>query len=318
MKTFIHRWIVPVICACVLVLNARAAAPTVIYSTGFESSEGFNLNADLAGQNGWEGFGSDAQAWNGLIDGLFAGYGQQAYIGYDAPPEVEAVVLSVWKGNLPTVPANQPLVKFTTLMAIMDSTTEHYDDFRWTVYNQDVERLFTLDFDNHALEINYALDNNAGYISTGKTFEPNRIYELTIVMDAARNRWSAWLDDVALVVEQPMTTQGSSLALGDVDAVWSIRDELYPGDNYMAFDDYSLVAYSNAIPPTLENVARQPDGSNLLRLTGEANRQYVIEVSTNLQTWTPVKTNTPPDGIFEYLDKGAAGQARRFYRARTD
>ena len=317
MKTLINRWIASVICAAAVIFGSQAAEPTVLYSTQFEASEGFSQSANLAGQNGWDADANDTTYWNGLLENIFDGYGQQGYIGF-VPLPGGLTSASVWKANLPTVPVNQQLVQFSTLMAVLDSTTGYYDDFRWAVYNKNVDRLFTLDFDNHALEINYALDDGNGFISTGKTFEPNKIYELVITMDVARNRWSARLDDVVLVTEQPMTTQAVSLAIGDVDAVWSIRDAAHPGDNYMAFDNYSIIAYANAVPPTLTNVSHLPDGSHLVRLTGEPNRRYVLEATANLQTWTPIKTNSPPDGVFEHLDMGAIGQPRRFYRAKVE
>ncbi|MGV3754624.1 MAG: hypothetical protein ACO1QS_04530 [Verrucomicrobiota bacterium] len=323
MKTLIHRWIVSALCLSSLVLSLRAAEPTVLFSTGFEAAEGYSTAADLAGQNGWSSFGSSSDSWNGVLDNIFAGYGQQAYIGYAAPvddtPGDGVNMVSVWKSGLPSVPVNQPLVQFSTLMAILDSTPEngHYDDFRWTVYNASVERLFTLDFDNHALQVNYALDDGGGFVSTGKTFEPNRIYELVVIMDVARNRWSARIDDLVLVTEQPITTRGASLILGDVDAVWAIRDINNPGDNYMVFDNYTIAAYANAIPPTLQSLSRPPDGSQPLRLLGEPNRTYVLEVTSDLQTWTPIHTNTPASGVFEYLDLAAINQPFRFYRVKT-
>lgn len=316
MKTLINRWIVSIVCALTLSASARAAEPTVLFSTEFETTEGYSTAADLVGQNGWMGEGSTSEFWNGLLDNVFENLGQQAYIGFTAPADGSTFV-TMWKPLPQSVPANQPLVKFSTLMAILDSTNEHYDDFRWSVYNTSAERLITLDFDNHSLTVNYALDDGNGFVSTGQSFEPNRIYELVIIMDVARNRWSARIDDTVLVTEQPITTTSASLDIGDVDAVWSIRDGNNPGDNYMAFDNYSIVAYSDAIPPALQNVTHLADGSNLLRLTGEANRTYVLEVSTDFQTWTPIKTNSPPDGIFEYLDTGAIGQPKRFYRARV-
>jgi hypothetical protein len=317
MKSLINRWIVSLICAVTLGSNVRAAEPTILFVTEFESTEGYSTEADLAGQNGWVAEGSTSPFWNGILANVFEGLGQQAYVGFTAPTD-GSTFMTVWRPNLPAVPANQPLVKFSTLMAILDSTNERYDDFRWSVYNTAGERLFTLDFDNHGLMVNYALDDGNGFISTGKAFEPNHIYELVISMDLARNRWSARIDDIILVTEQPMTTKFASLAISDVDAVWSIRDAANPGNNYMAFDNYALVAYSNAIPPLLQNVSRLPDGSNLLRLSGEPNRQYVLEASANLQIWTPIKTNSPPDGIFEHLDLDAINQPARFYRAKVN
>lgn len=299
--------------------QARASEPTVLYATTFESSEGYDINNDLIGQNGWTGEGSSSPYWNGLIDEVFAGFGQQAYVGYATLPDRPGF-LSVWKPNLPAVPVNQPLVKFSVLMAVLDSTAEngHYDDFRWSVYTASAQRLFTLDFDNYALNVNYALDDGNGFVGTGKSFEPNHIYELVITMDMSRNVWSARIDDTALVTEQPITTIGTPLTLGDIDAVWAIHDANNPGDNFMAFDNYSVEAYANAIPPELQTVSHLSDGSNLLRLQGEPNRTYVIEVTTNFLDWSPIKTNTPPDGIFEYLDTAAIGEPVRFYRARTN
>ena len=45
-------------------------------------------------------------------------------------------------------------------MMIVDSTNAQSDDFRWAVYNSEVQRLVTLDFDNETRNINYALDDN--------------------------------------------------------------------------------------------------------------------------------------------------------------
>ncbi|MCD6050785.1 MAG: hypothetical protein K0Q55_2188, partial [Verrucomicrobia bacterium] len=86
MKTLINRWIASLICAVTVVWNLPAAEPTVLFSTGFEAAEGYNLNANLAGQKGWEGDGDDSTFWNGLLDQAFEGLGQQAYIGFDVPP----------------------------------------------------------------------------------------------------------------------------------------------------------------------------------------------------------------------------------------
>ena len=60
-----------------------AVTPMVLYSTGFEVSEGYELDLDLAGQQGWlrEGGGG-----SGLLSGLFPDLGQHAYVGLDSPP----------------------------------------------------------------------------------------------------------------------------------------------------------------------------------------------------------------------------------------
>ena len=73
------------------VLSARVQS-AVLYETGFEANEGFNIEFDLAGQGNWmvEGTGG-----NGLVDEFFEGFGQQAYIGFVQPAQGSAT--SVWR-----------------------------------------------------------------------------------------------------------------------------------------------------------------------------------------------------------------------------
>lgn len=326
MKMPLYGWVVSALCSLNLLVGAQAAQPmTVLYATSFEADENYSLDLDLGdtmpngqtGQNGWLGYGSKQPYWNGILTNYFADLGQQGYIGFTAPTDATGA-LTVWQPNITAVPGSQPLVKFSTLMAIGDSTNDHYDDFRWSAYNTSGQRLFTLDFDNYALQVNYALDDANGFVPTGKSFEPGKIYELVIIMDLAHNKWSARIDDIPLVAEKEITTTFASLALGDVDAVWSIRDTANPGNNFMAFDNYILTAYATAVPPEVHIAERLVDGSNLLRLYGEPNKSYTIEATADFQTWTPISTSTPPDGILEYLDTAAAGQSKRFYRAKVN
>jgi subtilisin family serine protease len=52
-----------------------------------------------------------------------------------------------------------------------------------------------------------------------------------------------------------------------------------------------------------------------LKLSGEANRAYIILATTNLTSWSPVFTNfTGADGTFEFADNNSTNTARRFYR----
>src|ERR1044071_7587778 len=68
--------------ALVLTAPERLAAQRVVYSTGFEFSEGYtDIQGDLAGHKGWVG-----TSGNGIVTNFFEGLGQQAYIGFSAPP----------------------------------------------------------------------------------------------------------------------------------------------------------------------------------------------------------------------------------------
>jgi hypothetical protein len=315
---FLPPWLALLLMFGLISVRLIAAGATNIFSTGFEPVEpggGYNPDLTLAGQNGWV---SDGTGGNGLVTNFFDGLGQQAFVGFVPPTSSTTSNLIVWKpiNFIPDTNA-QPVVKFSVIMAIIDSTGTNYDDFRWSVYNSAGKRLFTIDFDNNALLVSYALDDGVGFTSTGTKFTNSTLYELVITMNFARNLWTASLNNVLIVDSKLITTAGSALNLGDVDAVWAIRTPGTPGDNYMLFDNYTLTAdTATSIPPRLESIGHLANGQFLLRLHGEPGASYAVEATANFGAWTSLKTNGAPDGVFEFLDTSASAFATRFYRAR--
>ena len=300
---------------CPLDAQTTNIEETVIFTTGFENSEGYNPTLTLAGQNGWQ---SLSISGNGLVNDFFADMGQQAFVGYafsDAQDTNGAV--NVWRPVV-TVPTTNlyPRLRFTVAMSIIDSTTTNaqYDDFRWSAYNAQAHRFFTVDFDNVTRLISYALDDSVGFRSTGILFSNQVMYNLTIDLDLARNTWSAAIDHGTLVINQPITTTNAELNLSDIDAVWVMTDPVNPGDNYMLFDDYRITAQT-----AIELKSRPPDGQLVWRLHGRPNRTYVIDATTDSREWTPYTTNTTSaDGFFEFADATVASRTWKLhlYRAR--
>jgi len=301
---------------------------TNLYSTGFESSEGFDIRYSLMGQGGWTGTDPSGQG-NGFVKDYFANsnslqqpYGrQQAYIGFFPLTDTNGT-LNVWRPlNFDPVAAALPIVTFSVTMSIYDSyAVNNRDCFRWSIYNKNNggERLFTLDFDNTTTEINYELDDEH-FVFTDFLFENGNEnggeYDMVVIMNFADNLWSAWLNDVQIVDRKQMTTKGLALNLGDIEAVW-VNDTLgKPGDNFMAFDNYTVTA--EPYPIWLDAVGRLSNGTFLLRLTGEPERRYDIEVSDDLQSWFLLETKTvSTDGTGIVDDPTASGYHHSFYRAR--
>ena len=58
------------------------------------------------------------------------------------------------------------------------------------------------------------------------------------------------------------------------------------------------------------------NGQFRFTLTGPAGSNAVISASTNLQTWTPLLTNTLTGGALNFTDTLATNYPRRFYRAK--
>jgi hypothetical protein len=292
---------------------AGATVTTNIFSTQFEATEGYSTTTNLVGQNSWLGFGSGG---NGLVTDYLEGHGQQAFIGF-FPPDQGDDQLSVWRPINFSPSTNMPIVKFSVLMSIADSFNTNYDDFYWSVYNEQGDRLFTLDFDNYDLGIYYALDGTNDFVWIGENFANDATNTLVITMNFTQNSWGATLAGVLLVTNKAITTTGAPLNLGDVDAVWAVFDPANPGDNYMLFDNYQMTAEVVPPPsPRLQILGRTGDGQFLLRVLGQSGARFAIDATTNLMQWTALKTNVVTDGFFDYVDSSAPAFARRFYRAR--
>jgi hypothetical protein len=185
--------------------------------------------------------------------------GQQAYVGYSAPLEAEDdTVLAYHPVNYSPVGTSEPIVTFSVTMAVNDSTNSSYDDFQWRLYNSTGHKFFTIDFDNDNLAVRYSLDGGT-YLPTGVHFIDDTAMKLVVTMDYAHNRWSATLGGETLVKNQPIRTGSATLDFGSMDAVWQIDDPAAPGNNYMVFDDYSVVADQNPAP----RIISQPLGQSV-------------------------------------------------------
>ncbi len=311
-----HRFCILILITAQLISGNIAFSQTssiLIYKTGFEYEEGFDPQISLIGQRGWTGEGS---GWNGFIaDELyFPGFGQQAYIGYSNffPISQSSVV---WKPLNYQVLTNYPVIKFSVIFQVKDSTNQRYDDFRWNVYNINTQRLFSLDFDNETLRINYSLDTPGDFFFTGYTFSNDGLYELVIAMNFSRNKWIATINNVPIVEPLPMTTHGYSLNLGDIDAAWVLHNTSVPGDNYMVFDEFTVTAEQIVYPPKLSIVNILSNEPPKLIIFGEPATRCVIQKSTNLIHWVDVSTNYfVPNGVINWT--GNLNTLFGFYRSK--
>ncbi len=299
---------------------ATPASERVLFETGFEQFEGYDPDFDLSGQNGWIGLGSGG---NGVLAGPIPGFqGQVAYVGFNPPSGTNDLLNLFRPVALVPVGNSLPLITFKVSFQIFDSTTNapFFDDFRWSAYNTREERLFTLDFDNDAQQINYVLDDGKGFKPTGWSFVAGEAYDLTITLNFARNLWTADINGAVIVNAQPISTRGSKLDLNEIDAVWAIRTPGKAGDNFMVFDDYRLTALPiDEIPPTLEFVGQLTTGATIVRVLGEPGVLYSLERTADFNSWIQVATGraTAPDGFVEIHDTTALRGDHRFYRARS-
>ena len=239
-----------------LVLNLAPAIAntTTVYSTSFEAATGFFTSSALGGQGGWVTRGT---ASGGIKGNVFPGYGQQAYIGFQSTTPASSSFAYV-PLNYTVNTNSSPLIQFSVLMQISSPPAITYNGvFGWVVKNASGHELFRISFDDYAKTISYTLDDGAGPVSAGLSFNNNAIYDLAVTMDFSQNTWSASLSGEYIVSGQPITTTGAALTLGDIDASEVFRSPSLPGTDAMLFDNYLVTAGPNPAPAILQGPSNQ-------------------------------------------------------------
>jgi hypothetical protein len=79
-------------------------------------------------------------------------------------------------------------------------------------------------------------------------------------------------------------------------------------------DQVGFVPAAAVQPPTLVSPRYLPGGSFACEVTGSPGAIYIVQGSTELQTWMPLFTNTAP---FTFTDPLAGQFPSRVYRARS-
>lgn len=299
--------------ALALAQFGQAAPSTVLYSTGFEASEGFDRQFTLAQQQGWV---SEGTGGNGLLLDAFEGMGQQAYVGFHPPTDTNDFT-SVWKPlTVNPLPSGQKVVRFSVTMQIVQSTAGGDDAFRWSVYSAGGIRLFSLDFDAATTNIDYILSDGQ-FRSTGFTFDFQGTYDLVIWMNFQNNHWTALLNDIVIVNSETIAPNAADLTLGDVDAVWLITNMQGIGNNYMLFDNYRISAEALAsIPSVLEPIGVDAQKNFEFLIHGEKGFRYSVEVTSDFNEWFSLGTYDNPNGAFRFQDTFAKDYQTGFYRLR--
>jgi len=221
-----------------------------IYETDFEYfPQGFNA---LDGFDGWTS--SDSEFGSGT-SGIFEVEegNRAAWIGYNTTNRTQ---VSVYRTV--DVPASVGVVEFSVDLWIQDSTLDNYDIFRFEVWNRNEKYLGCLEFDNERLSV--FRGDGSNLTNTGIKFKNGVSYSLSATINLEQKTWTAYLDDQILFKDQPITQTQSVVNLGSIDAVWQIRQQGNPGDNFMGFDNYRI-ATSKRVPVITSPGQKQADAN---------------------------------------------------------
>lgn len=281
----------------------------LLYRTTFEQSEGFFPTSNLNGVNGWI---ASSDGGTGIPDdNFFPGLGQHAFVGF-APFEnlsEENFSLFLWHpvNYIPRSANNLGSVVYKVKFRIFDSTNDARDDFRWAFFNTENKRLFTLDFDNSALRINYILGSTTNFVPTRATFDNQTMYDLEVKLDFQNNKWSASLNGQVFIQDIRLLETGRLPSLSDVSVIWAVRDTTKPGDNFMLFDDYEITLDTGSNPSSNAElkIALKEDGTLALRASADSASSWSIEGSDDLKKWNFLLDVLLTEDISEWqLDSG--------------
>ena len=77
------------------------------------------------------------------------------------------------------------------------------------------------------------------------------------------------------------------------------------------------ITVTNVVLPTLSAPVRENNSQFQFTISGTSGKTYIIEVSSNLTSWTAIDTNVAPSNVFNYTNTSATNLAQ-FYRVRQE
>lgn len=293
------------------------AVETILYETDFSN---FAVGDDqLAGSDGWLGTNT-GQAVHGTIEGTFEDGNVAGTLGFEIPTfEADDNVVSVWRPISVNPVTNDTLIRFSADIAIIDSDNALYDSFYFSVFNQNVDLLAAVVFDNTIESEGIWSYDGADFTDTRAPFNVGQVYDFSFTIDYANNLWSASLDDLSLFEDITFTESNADKDLGDISAEWEVTDPDNAGTNWLYFDNWKVSEISRDSDVTFTpEITLGPDNNIQLSWTAADGETFQVEYSNDLQTWMQDLADSAitveGENGARFVDESATAQEVRFYR----
>lgn len=322
------------------------------YYTGFT---GFNTgNNTIVNTDGW--LGSTGHLNLGIhgvmteADHQVLGLGNAAFMGGNNLPMtgVSSKFVFVRRPvNVDPVALNQEVATFSVLVGIKDSSSaslnpiqsQYYrrDSFEFILYNSSLQQLGGIQFDNSTLDATATATGGTSrrliwrlawngtawqYYSTGYTFVYDSVEMLQVRINFRTNRWTATLggipvfQDAVFYTGTNAKTFGSMIVQMRVSNTFPATTNIYPGDNYMLFDDY-MVRTDPVSTGVI--VGRTTSGAPKVTWNEEAGYSYRLQWSASCTGWQDVAATVhtaTSTADYSYTDPVSPVPAKRFYRVK--
>ena len=301
-------------------LQPTTAAERELYATDFSE---FPVGEDqLAGQNGWTGTNQGQQV-HGIDSNVALGIGNTAYLGSNRP-DIGTDFVSVSRALSEGAEPATTNVRFETVFGITESLDGGNDVFAFAFFNEQGDFLAAIQFDTTEADYGIWTDDGNELVYTDEAYLAGILHHLRIEIDLESNQWSADLDDIPLFENALFTTTTAERNLGEVAVEWQITDISDPGDNWLLFDDWSLVSLEDTseIPDErfqITQISIGEDGARHLEWPAVQGISYQVEVSTNGEEWNrdlpdSLITADESSTTLTYIDRTENSEDQRLYR----
>ena len=181
------------------------------------------------------------------------------------------------------------VVRFDVLFGITASTEGGDDLFQFAFFNANDDFLAALVLDTTIDDYGIWTDDGTDIVHTGEDFLTDFVHALSLEIDLTSNTWSGTLDNIPIFDDLPFTTYDGDLDVGGVAAEWELSDADDPGDNWLLFDDWSLVATESVETGRDEfhiaDIRIGEAGSRIIVWQGTEGSTYQIEYSADGMEW---------------------------------
>ena len=145
------------------------------------------------------------------------------------------------------IASDKPVVEIDTLIGIEDSTNDRRDDFYFSIYNADGDRLASIRFDNESpdtpnSQFGIWRVSDTNQFDTLFDFTLGELFNLVATVDLEENVWSASIDEIPIFENAQFSNTNTPLDFGFLAFEWELAS-LAPynyGDNFLLVADLSI------------------------------------------------------------------------------
>ncbi|MDA7493828.1 hypothetical protein N8587_03525 [Akkermansiaceae bacterium] len=301
----------------------------ILYDTDFDN---FPIGANnWSGNDGW--ISNDTTSGAQAIDeNVLPSLLKTATLGFAQPTSrFTFIALDLEYDH---IASGKPVVEIDTLIGIEDSTNNRRDDFYFSIYNADGDRLASIRFDNENpdtpnSQFGIWRVNDTNQFDTLFDFTLGELFNLVATVNLEENVWSASIDEIPIFENAQFSNTDAPLDFGFLAFEWELAS-LAPynyGDNFLLVADLSI--------QSIDKDSQSTGGMNRIEVThqfdpiGGINLNWQtaigwtdqVEYSDDLVTWfadlpgSTFENLASPTGI-TFSQPKDPDEAYRFYRVR--